>query len=88
MDEANILEVSREAILVMIQVSAPIMIIAMVVGLIISLFQAMTQIQEQTLAFVPKIVIVFVSLLVLFPYMQRTMASFMERLVDKIIALG
>ncbi|KJV08666.1 flagellar biosynthesis protein FliQ, partial [Elstera litoralis] len=58
MNEANTLEVAREAVLVLLQVSGPIMVISLVVGLIISLFQALTQIQEMTLTFVPKIIVV------------------------------
>lgn len=88
MNEADILEIAREGVIVMIQVSAPIMLIGLVVGLVISLFQALTQIQEATLSFVPKIIIVFISLLVLFPFMLRTMVTFMERIADRIISLG
>ncbi|MFY7778792.1 MAG: flagellar biosynthesis protein FliQ [Elstera sp.] len=88
MNEANTLEVAREAVLVLLQVSGPIMVIALVVGLIISLFQALTQIQEMTLTFVPKIIVVFIALLLLFPFMLATMQGFMERLVDRIISLG
>ncbi len=88
MNEANTLEVAREAVLVLLQVSGPILIISLVVGLIISLFQALTQIQEMTLTFVPKIIVVFISLLLLFPFMLATMQGFMERLVDRIISLG
>jgi flagellar biosynthesis protein FliQ len=88
MNEANTLEVAREAVLVLLQVSGPILIISLVVGLIISLFQALTQIQEMTLTFVPKIIVVFISMLLLFPFMLATMQGFMERLVDRIISLG
>ncbi len=88
MNEATTLEVAREAVLVLLQVSGPIMVISLVVGLIISLFQALTQIQEMTLTFVPKIIVVFISLLLLFPFMLATMKGFMERLVDRIISLG
>lgn len=88
MNEADILEIAREGVLVMLQVAAPVMLIGLVVGLIISLFQALTQIQEATLSFVPKIIIVFISLLVLFPFMLRTMVTFMERIADRIVSLG
>ena len=88
MNEATTLEVAREAVLVLLQVSGPIMVISLVVGLIISLFQALTQIQEMTLTFVPKIIVVFISLLLLFPFLLATMKGFMERLVDRIISLG
>lgn len=88
MNEADVLEVAREGVIVMIQVSAPIMLLGLVVGLIISLFQALTQIQEATLSFVPKIILVFIALLVLFPFMLRSMVTFMERIADRIISLG
>ena len=88
MNEATILELAREAIIVLIQVSGPLMIISLVVGLVISLFQALTQIQEQTLTFVPKIIILFVALLVLLPFMLSTLITFTERLIDRIISLG
>lgn len=88
MNETDTLEVIREAVIVLLQVAGPVMFISLLVGLIISLFQALTQIQEMTLTFVPKIVVVFVSLLLLFPFMLSTMTSFMERMVDRIIALG
>jgi flagellar biosynthetic protein FliQ len=87
-NEATILELAREAIIVLIQVSGPLMIISLVVGLVISLFQALTQIQEQTLTFVPKIVILFIALLVLLPFMLSTLITFTERLIDRIISLG
>lgn len=88
MNETDTLEVIREAVIVLLQVAGPVMLISLLVGLIISLFQALTQIQEMTLTFVPKIVVVFISLLLLFPFMLSTMTSFMERMVDRIIALG
>ena len=53
-----------------------------------SLFQALTQIQEMTLAFVPKIIVIFVSVLVLLPFMLASLNGFMEQIVDKIVALG
>ena len=88
MSEADTVEIAREAILVLLQVSGPLMLISLVVGLVISLFQAVTQIQEMTLTFVPKIVVIFVSLLVLFPFMLSSLSHFYERLMDRIIGLG
>ena len=88
MNEEITLEVAREAILVTLQVAAPLMLIAMVVGIVIALFQAMTQIQEMTITFVPKIVVIFIGMLVLLPFMLRTLTSFTERMMDRIISLG
>jgi len=65
-----------------------LMAVAMIVGLAIALFQALTQIQEMTLTFVPKIIAMFVVLLFLLPYIGGVMQSFMHRIADHIIALG
>jgi flagellar biosynthetic protein FliQ len=88
MNETDTVELAREGILVLLQVSGPLMLISLVVGLIISLIQAVTQIQEATLTFVPKIVVMFVSLLVLLPFMLSALSTFTERVMDKIISLG
>jgi flagellar biosynthetic protein FliQ len=61
--------IARETILVLLYVSAPIMIIALIIGLIIGLIQALTSIQESTLTFVPKIILVFAALILLLPFM-------------------
>ena len=84
----DVLDVAREALLVMLRIGAPIMIISLAVGLVVSLFQALTQIQEMTLAFVPKILVVFVSMMLFMPFMAQEMIDFMERLADRIISLG
>lgn len=88
MDSLDVLEVAREAIFVMLQIGAPIMLIALAVGLTVSLFQALTQIQEMTLAFVPKILVIFVSVLLLLPSMLATLTAFTERLAERIVTLG
>ena len=88
MTPIDVIEVSREAILVMLKIGTPVMLLALVVGLAISLFQALTQIQEMTLAFVPKIIVIFLSLLALVPFMLATMVTFGESLMDRIVALG
>lgn len=84
MDEAALLEITRNAVIVTLKVATPVMLIALVVGLIISLFQALTQIQEATLTFVPKILIVFASLLLLAPFMLHTLADFTEQLMARV----
>jgi flagellar biosynthesis protein FliQ len=88
MNETDTVELAREAILVLLQVSGPLMLISLAVGLVISVVQAVTQIQEVTLTFVPKIVVMFVSLLVLLPFMLSALSTFTERVMDKIISLG
>ena len=88
MEMAQVLDVSREAIIVLLKLAAPLMILALLVGLVISLFQALTQIQEMTLAFVPKILVIFVSLLVLLPFMVTTLVTFTQGLAGRIVGLG
>ena len=88
MNEAQVLDFAREAVFTMLKVATPIMIVGMIVGLTVSLFQALTSIQEMTLTFVPKILIVFSSLLVLLPYMFDIMNHFMESITDRIVGLG
>jgi len=82
------LDLARESIIVLLQVSAPAMIVGLTVGLIVSLIQALTQIQEMTLAFIPKILAMFASLLIFFPFMGQTLNTFMERIAQRIIAAG
>jgi flagellar biosynthetic protein FliQ len=85
MDPAGLLEICREAVYVLIKLSMPILLIALAVGLLVSLFQALTQIQENTLSFVPKILAVFVALLFLTPYMVNTLKVFNEQINSLII---
>ena len=85
MDESVILEVGRDAVIVTLKLGAPLMIIALLIGLVISLFQALTQIQEVTLTFVPKIIVVFISMLLLAPFMLHTLTDFTERIMQQAI---
>jgi len=87
MDQAQILDISREAILVILKLGGPAMILALIVGVSISVFQALTQIQEQTLTFMPKIIAIFLSMLVLLPYMFETLNGFTHDMVDRIISI-
>ena len=88
MDEAAIIDFTREAIVLTIQISAPIMLIGLVVGVLISLVQALTQIQEMTLSFVPKIIATFAGIFLLFPVMAHLLTVFMEKIADQIIGMG
>lgn len=88
MNSLDFIEVSRDGLVVMLKIGAPVMLIALIVGLSISLVQALTQIQEMTLAFVPKILVIFVSLLLFLPFMMTTLMTFTQRLFDRIIALS
>lgn len=87
MTEQEAIDIARESVLVLLAMAGPVMGIALAVGLIIALFQALTQLQEMTLVFVPKIVVVFASLLLLLPFMLAQISSFFEGLADKIIGL-
>lgn len=88
MDTTDVIAIGREAIWVILKIGGPVMLIALAVGLLISLFQALTQIQEMTLAFVPKILVIFVSVLLLLPTMLATLSTFTEGLVDRIATIG
>lgn len=88
MNPAEAIEITRESIFILIKISAPIMIIGLVVGLIISLFQALTQIQEATIAFVPKIVVVFAAMIVFAPFMYNALQAFTLQIFDRIVAVG
>jgi flagellar biosynthetic protein FliQ len=81
----DFLDISRDGIGVLLLTVGPLMLISLTVGLSIALFQALTQIQEMTLTFVPKILVTFLSLLVLLPYMISQVTGFMERISQMII---
>lgn len=87
MNQAQILDIVRETIIVVLKLAAPSMILALIVGVTISIFQSLTQIQEATLTFMPKIVVIFLAMLVLLPFMLDTMTAFTHDLVDRIIAI-
>ena len=84
MGPAEALDLGRDAIFTLLKMAAPIMIIALLVGLSVALFQALTQIQEMTLTFVPKIIAIFVSLLVLLPFLMTTLFGFTEQIYARI----
>ena len=88
MGPGEVVDVGREAIWVLLKVAGPVMMIALSVGLAIALVQSLTQIQEMTLAFVPKMITIFVSLTVLMPYMLGTLMSFMEQITLRIASLS
>lgn len=86
MDPAGIMDFARTAILVLLEIIAPAMITALVVGLVIGLLQALTQIQEQTLVFVPKIVAVFLVLLLALPFAGAALGGLMTDIAQRIAA--
>ena len=80
----EVLDVARDAIYTLIIVSAPVMLVGLGVGVAISLLQALTQIQEMTVAFVPKILAIFVTLLVALPFMAEKLNTEMLRIAARI----
>ena len=88
MNEVEVLDISREAIFTLVKVVTPVLLVALFIGLIVGIFQALTQIQEMTLAFVPKVLGVFVTIILLFPFMLNQMQMLTDTLFDKIINGG
>lgn len=87
MTAIEVVEIGRDAIFTLLMTMLPVMLVALVVGLSISLFQALTQMQEVTLAFVPKIVAVFLSLAMLLPYMLQQLLDFSNRQIERIVGM-
>ena len=85
--QSDVIRILTDAITTVILSAAPMLIVAMVVGLIVSIFQATTQINEQTLAFVPKIVCVMLTLLIFSGYIFSRIGGFVTRLYDSIITI-
>lgn len=86
MNGAELIDLAREGIITFFKVGMPVMVIGLLVGVVISLFQALTQIQEQTLVYVPKVAAIFGSLLLLLPFMSDAMAVYMARIAARIAA--
>ena len=84
----EVIDVARDAIITLVLVASPLMLVGLVVGVVISLFQALTQIQEMTLVFVPKIIAIFVTMLVALPFMGATMSAYMTRIAELIMTGG
>ena len=84
MTGAEVLDVAQDAIFTLLSVAGPIMMSGLAVGLIIAVFQALTQIQEMTLTFVPKILAIFLALLFFMPVMSANLNGLMERIADRI----
>ena len=85
---SQIMDVMQAAMVVALKLSAPVLVISILLGLIISIFQAATQIHEQTLTFVPKLVGIAVVLIILGPWMMETMNDFTKYIFDMITKLN
>jgi len=88
MNEADIIGIVQQTLMLIIKISTPVMLVGLIVGVTIALIQALTQIQEMTLAFVPKMIAIFVSIYILFPTMAALLIEFTEQIADRIISLG
>jgi flagellar biosynthetic protein FliQ len=88
MDEVAVLEVGRDALVVILKASGPIMLVGLLVGIVIALFQALTTIQEMTLTFVPKIIAIFIAIVVFLPFMMTSVIEFANSLFDRISNIG
>ena len=88
MNAEQVFYILREAMIVTLIICGPPMAIGLVVGVIISLVQAMTQIQEMTLTFVPKLIVLFVTMIVFMPFMLASITKFTEFIFDQIVAGG
>jgi flagellar biosynthetic protein FliQ len=80
------LDLARDAIWVTVEIAAPTMLVGLVVGLVVALFQALTQIQEQTLVFIPKILSIFLVLLLTLPFMSDALNGLWIRITERIVA--
>lgn len=87
MSGTEVLDVARQAIWVTLQLCAPVLLVGLVVGVAIGFLQALTQIQEQTLVYAPKIVAVFLALLVFLPMMGAVLAGFMAQIAARIAGM-
>jgi flagellar biosynthetic protein FliQ len=84
MDAQQVLSTGQQALLMLLMVSAPVLLVVLVVGLVVSIFQAATQINEATLSFVPKIVAAVAVLVLAGPWMMSTLVEFLQRMLQSI----
>jgi flagellar biosynthetic protein FliQ len=88
MNETEVIEICREAIIVMLKVVGPILLAGLIVGIAVSLVQTVTQIQEMTLTFIPKMLVIFGLTIWLLPFMMATLGGFTHTLTDRIVQIG
>ena len=84
MTPTTVIEIGRNALEITLMISAPLFLAALITGLIVSIFQAATQINEATLSFVPKLVVIFITMIVAGPWMIAVMTDYMRRLYESI----
>lgn len=88
MNENLLLTIMQDAFTTLLMVAGPILLISLVVGLLISIIQATTQIQEQTLTFVPKLIAIILTLVVMGPYFLNVLTGFFNRMVEYIVLIA
>lgn len=88
MSGADILDIARDGIVTLVLVAAPVMLVGLLVGVIIGLLQAVTQIQEATLVYVPKILAIFATMLITFPFMGAQLSGYFTRVMARIAGGG
>ncbi len=88
MNDADIAMLLRDGMLVMLKLGGPPLLATLVVGLLVALMQAITQINEATLAFVPKVLALGATLILLGPFMVATLSSYTHLLLDRLVAVG
>lgn len=88
MNQDTVLQIAQDALWVILQTAGPIMLSGLTIGLIIALFQALTTIQEMTLTFVPKIIVIFIAIVVFLPFMMTTVIEYSMSLFDRIANVG
>ena len=87
MTPGEVLQIGQEALWIILKIGVPMMLVALGIGLLVSFVQALTQIQEMTLSFVPKIVGMFIVMVILLPYFGSTLHTFTLQLFDKIVGV-
>ncbi len=88
MTGADIFDIARDGIITLVLTAAPVMLVGLTVGVIVGLLQAMTQIQEATLVYVPKILAIFATMLLTFPFMGAQLTGYFTRMMERIASSG
>jgi len=86
MSGGEALDLARDSMWVLVVVAGPVMLVSLVVGVVVGILQALTQIQEATLVFVPKILSIFAAVILLLPFMAASMSGLMDNIVQRIIS--
>jgi len=88
MNEAQLVDIAREGIWCMIKIAAPVLLAGLAVGVLVSILQSVTQLQEMTLTFVPKVLVMFGALVLFLPFMINTLGDFWRSVLDRMVAGG